>query len=236
MRINEQPIEKMERSTDGTLDVHSIFYTIQGEGPFCGQPAIFVRLAGCNLQCPGCDTDYTSTRKRHSVAILMSKIYELRDDDFPEAPKPLVVITGGEPFRQNIVYLCRSLLREGFPVQVETNGTLSVPDDLPSAVSIVCSPKTGKIHDTVMQKAIALKYVVKAGAVCKDGLPTRSLDHTCSPVVAKPTEDFSGVVYVQPMDERNHQRNRENLEAAKISCMRNGHTLQIQIHKQIGVD
>lgn len=234
--MNEQPIEKLERSPDGTLDVHSIFYTIQGEGPFCGEPAIFVRLAGCNLQCPGCDTDYTSTRRRHSVAILKAKVDELKDDEYPEAPNPLVVITGGEPFRQNILYLVRALLREGYRVQIETNGTLSPPEELPIEAVIVVSPKTGKINEKTADRMHALKYVVRAGAVCKDGLPTRALDHTCSPVVAKPPEDFKGKVYIQPMDENNIVSNRRNLEAAKASCMMNGHTLQIQVHKLIGVE
>src|SRR3954467_9071958 len=48
------------RSDGNSLSIHSIFYTLQGEGPYSGCPAVFMRLAGCNLQCPGCDTDYTS--------------------------------------------------------------------------------------------------------------------------------------------------------------------------------
>ena len=58
-KINSQAIEKSAHYTTRSYDVHSIFPTIQGEGPFVGQPAIFIRLAGCNLQCPACDTDYT---------------------------------------------------------------------------------------------------------------------------------------------------------------------------------
>ena len=54
MKTNTQEPEKIDR--DRHLDVHSIFHTIQGEGPYCGHPAVFIRLAGCNLQCPGCDT------------------------------------------------------------------------------------------------------------------------------------------------------------------------------------
>lgn len=235
-QLNNQPIAKLDLSSDGTLDVHSVFYTIQGEGPFCGQPSIFIRLWGCNLQCPGCDTDYTSKRERRSVAVLMGKVKELKEDEYPNAPNPLVVITGGEPFRQNILYLCRSLLREGFRVQIETNGTLGPPPDFPPEVSIVCSPKTGKLNAALIPRISALKYVVRAGQVCADGLPTRALDHTASPVVAKPPEGFKGPVYIQPMDEQNRNSNKSNLEAAKISCLRNGHILQVQIHKQIGVE
>lgn len=234
--INQQPIEKLDLSKDGTLDVHSVFYTIQGEGPFCGQAAIFIRLAGCNLQCPGCDTDYTSTRDRNSVAILMARVKEMKEEEQPTAPKPLVVITGGEPFRQNILYLCRSLVREGFRVQIETNGTLPVPPELPAEISIVVSPKTGRIHSSFEGRISALKYVVRAGAVCADGLPTRALDHTAAPVVAKPPEGYKGPIYIQPMDEANQKSNKSNLEAAKISCLRNGHILQLQVHKLIGVE
>lgn len=238
--MNTQPIEKPVRSPDGTLDVHSIFYTIQGEGPYCGKPAIFVRLAGCNLQCPGCDTDYTSDklgRKRMSPAILAAAVISMKDDEYPDAPAPLIVITGGEPFRQNISPVTMTFLRLGFDVQVETNGTLPVPDDFPFGASIVCSPKTGKIQDSIAQRAIALKYVVKAGLVVpRDGLPIRALDHTCSPSVAKPPADYKGIIYIQPMDEGNPVANRRNLNAAVQSCLNHGHTLQIQTHKIAGIE
>lgn len=235
--MNTQGIEKSEHSPDGTLDVHSIFYTIQGEGPFCGHPAIFVRLAGCNLQCPGCDTDYTSTRKRMSVAILRAAVDELKQDEQPDAPKPLVVITGGEPFRQNITHICLSLVKGGYKVQIETNGTLPPSPGLDPSVSIVCSPKTGKINEGVAARVNALKYVVKAGLVVpRDGLPIRALDHTCAPSVAKPPEGFKGPIYIQPMDEGNIPANRRNIEAAKQSCLSHGHILQMQVHKVIGVE
>ena len=91
--INIQPIEKYVQAENKMLDVHSIFYTIQGEGPFTGCPAVFVRLAGCNLKCPGCDTDYTSNRTPMTAEQILNKILELA------SPATLVVITGGEPFR-----------------------------------------------------------------------------------------------------------------------------------------
>lgn len=236
--MNNQPIEKLEYSADGTLDVFEYpFYTIQGEGPNCGKPAIFVRLAGCNLQCPGCDTDYTSERRRMSVAVLRGAVDALKEDEYPDAPKPLVVITGGEPFRQNVTHICISLLKAGYKVQVETNGTLPPPPRLPAEVEIVCSPKTGKINEQLSTRIFALKYVVKAGLVVpRDGLPIRALDHTCSPSVAKPPADFHGTIYIQPMDEGRTDLNRRNMEAAKQSCLNHGHTLQMQIHKIIGVE
>ncbi|MEG7364337.1 7-carboxy-7-deazaguanine synthase QueE, partial [Pseudomonas citronellolis] len=96
--MNLQPIEKRTKSADGLLSLHSIFHTIQGEGPFCGTPSVFVRLAGCNLQCPACDTDYTQGRRAASVQEILDKVQEYQSSG-------LVVITGGEPFRQDITRL-----------------------------------------------------------------------------------------------------------------------------------
>jgi 7-carboxy-7-deazaguanine synthase len=235
--LNSQPIEKLDLRADGSLDVHSIFYTIQGEGPFTGQPAIFLRLWGCNLQCPGCDTDYTSARERVSVLHLCNRIYELIEDECPGAPLPLLVITGGEPFRQNITVLANLMVSRGFKVQVETNGTLPPDEDLFRDVAIVCSPKTGKINLLLEKRITALKYVVKAGCIDrKDGLPIRALDHPCSPVVAKPPTRFDGKIYLQPFDEGNPHATRHNMNAAVNACKAFGHTLQIQTHKIAGIE
>lgn len=235
--LNNQPIEKLDVRADGSLDVHSIFYTIQGEGPFTGHPAIFVRLAGCNLQCPGCDTDYTSERTRHSVLALRDEVVAMSEDEAPNIRnKPIIVITGGEPFRQNITIFANIMVMRGFLVQVETNGTLPIPPDLHKDVAVVCSPKTGKLQDTVLERVIALKYVVKAGCIDRhDGLPTRALDNPCSPTVAKPPEGFTFSVYVQPMDEGDMRANRANMAAAVNSCKAFGHVLQLQTHKVAGV-
>ena len=235
--MNIQPIEKYERSADGTLDVHSIFYTIQGEGPFCGQPAIFIRLAGCNLQCPGCDTDYTDGRHRMGHNAILQEVAEQCKDEYPSAPKPLIVVTGGEPFRQDIAAMCNALISEGHMVQIETNGTLPPSRNLHENVAIVVSPKTGKINENIVARITALKYVVQSNAVLpRDGLPTRALLHPCSPSVAKPPADYKGPIYIQPMDEGNLSKNKRNLAEAMDSCMKNGYTLQVQMHKVIGVE
>jgi len=235
--MNNQPIEKKVYRNGGALEVHSIFYTIQGEGPHTGKPAIFIRLAGCNLQCPGCDTDYTSTRRIMSPIAVRCEVDILKNDEWEVAPRPLVVITGGEPFRQDISVLCMLLLQGAYPVQVETNGTLPPPPNLSPKVEIVCSPKAGRINEELQPRITALKYVVQADKIeRKDGLPTRVLEHPAAPVVAKPWPGYTGPIYIQPMDEGDIRTNRRNLQAAINSCMQHGHTLQLQIHKTIGLE
>jgi 7-carboxy-7-deazaguanine synthase len=235
--LNNQEIEKRDYRNDGSLDLHSLFYTIQGEGPHTGKPAIFARLYGCNLQCPGCDTDYTSTRERVSPLALRDRILELKTDEYPDAPLPLIVVTGGEPFRQNITPFCNLMLNRGFHVQVETNGTLEPDEHLDPRVQLVVSPKTGKMNQMIEKRITALKYVVRAGCIDRaDGLPIRALDHTCSPVVAKPPVAFRGPIYLQPMDEGSPHLNRKNADAAANACKTHGHILQIQTHKVVGIE
>lgn len=232
--INIQPIEKQVASDGQFLDVHSIFYTIQGEGPHTGKPAVFIRLAGCNLQCPGCDTDYTSNREQLSVPQIMHRV-ELAYEQVKDYHLPLIVITGGEPFRQNLVPLVAKLVLY-HSVQIETNGTLPVPD-APAFkyVDIVCSPKTGKVHKTVELRAKCFKYVLHHQSVNKtDGLPVFALDHSAAPEVARPNGELP--IYLQPMDSKDEEINKLNMAAVLASCLKFGYTLQIQTHKTIGVE
>lgn len=228
---NHQPIEKQVSHENGAVDVHSIFHTIQGEGPFAGWPATFIRLAGCNLQCPGCDTDYTRNRQ-------LMELHEVLDilDRWKVGLGHLVVITGGEPFRQNIGRLVECLLEADFRVQIETNGTLY--QELPwshESLTIVCSPKAGAINAQLEPHIDAYKYVLDADHVSsKDGLPGKTLlrdNH-----VARPVDDGTdGRIYVSPLDEGSIYKNKKNTETAIATCMKYGYILCLQIHKVIGL-
>lgn len=238
--INHQPIEKRIPSReDGRLDVHSLFYTIQGEGPFTGVPAVFLRLAGCNLQCPSCDTDYTDSRKLMGISEIVDHI-----KDAHKVKSGLVVITGGEPFRQDLSELLQQLIDAGFYVQIETNGTLepskfkySQSPDLRRGVYIVCSPKAGKVNATIDRMACAYKYVIAHDSVHpKDGLPLLALSHSAKPHVARPGNGFQGMIYLQPMDSRNPLTNEKNLKTAIASCLEYGYTLQLQVHKLLDME
>jgi 7-carboxy-7-deazaguanine synthase len=229
----QQPLPALYNES-GTINVHSYFLTIQGEGPFCGQRALFIRLHGCNLRCPGCDTEYTSTSVAATELFMVNRAREF----LPVGG--LVVVTGGEPLRQNIVPQIRRLLEAGFRVQIETNGVLWIHDLssllmlYPSTLTIVCSPKTSRIHDKVLANAAAFKYVLQADNVDDDGLPLRALRHPASPRVARPRP--GATVYVQPMDEADPAANARNLAVAIASVMEHGHTLQVQVHKIINME
>ena len=231
MEINTQKPTSYERSNGLFLKVHSIFMTIQGEGPFSGHPAVFVRLAGCNLACPFCDTEYTENIATMSIPEIQEEIIRLHTIN-----NGLVVVTGGEPFRQNITRFCNMLVTRGHTVQIETNGTLPVSGALDTDVHIVCSPKTASISETLSDHTnLYFKYVLAAGDVnSDDGLPYGVLRHPVRVCVARPFKQ-TDKIYVSPMDEKDKEANKLHMKRAVKSSMDHGYILSLQTHKIIGV-
>jgi organic radical activating enzyme len=139
--------------------------------------------------------------------------------------KPLVVLTGGEPFRQNIEPLVFALVKQGYRLQIETNGSLEPRgvywSQLRPWVDIICSPKPGAIVVGKMREWVdAIKYVLDSSNMDeRDGLP-------------KGLPRFHMIpVFVQPMDGPDYNR---NVEAALQSCLKHGYRLSIQVHKIVG--
>lgn len=212
-------------SCSGVLDVHSIFNTIQGEGVFSGRAAVFIRLAGCNLQCPACDTDYTTNRTIMPIEEIVRKVNSFNSK--------LVVITGGEPFRQDITKLVEILLKTK-EVQIETNGTLYLEGFPYKQVTIVCSPKTTKVNKKLECYITAYKYVLSYKDVDKNLMPTKVLGNKSGGYIEKPPE--GSLIYVQPCDTGDVEENKLNLDICKKSVMLNDTILCIQTHKIIGVE
>lgn len=124
--------------------VNEIFYSLQGEGANTGVPATFIRLSGCNLKCPFCDT-------HHNDGVMMS------DDQIIEAVRqynaPLIVITGGEPSLHIDVDFVEKLKQAtSARIAIETNGTHPIPDNIDW---VTVSPKTG-ISDTTVDLPIVV--------------------------------------------------------------------------------
>ena len=149
------------------LVVRSIFYTIQGEGPFAGRPATFIRLAGCNrgkkIDCPYCDTDFLVFK---SKSMTNDEILNEVEEECKGRSR-LIVITGGEPLmHNNLPSLVDFLVSMRFEVQIETNGDFVRKDTIPRAVIVVSPKLSGKtgVYPTpnkeMLQRADFLKVVV----------------------------------------------------------------------------
>src|SRR6185436_5433703 len=95
------------------MHIIEIYRSIQGESSFAGLPCIFVRLAGCNLRCSWCDSEYTFSGGK-----------KMTDDEIVAEVEKLVEITGGEPMLQAKALLpfMQRLLTGGYTVLIETSG------------------------------------------------------------------------------------------------------------------
>lgn len=104
--------------------VAEIFNSIQGEGFHSGSPSIFVRLAGCNLNCHFCDTDKGSVYSADELDIALAIENELHRYSPSVRDKVNIVITGGEPTIHPAGQLIHSLiLRFRNLITMESNGS-----------------------------------------------------------------------------------------------------------------
>jgi 7-carboxy-7-deazaguanine synthase len=215
--IKRKPV----KNYNGEYFIKEIIPTFQGEGPFTGYPAIFVRLGGCNLACKFCDTEFEDFKKI-SQEKLVEEIKEKAQNK-----RKLIVITGGEPLRQHIGPLCAELISLGFNVQIETNGLIY--QELPSQVFIVCSPKANsrgvysKTHPLLVSKIGAYKFLISKFHKGYDAVPDLS------------DKNISAQIYVQPMDEYDEQKNAINKKLTLEIAEKKGYNLCLQTHKIWGI-
>lgn len=218
------PKRPPETGDGSRLKLVAIFPTLQGEGPYAGMPAVFVRLGGCNLACTFCDTEFETFDDVAMVDIVARVVDAALVNG--NRTHDLVVITGGEPLRQPIEPLCRALIAEGFVVQIETNGTLY--REMPDAVNIVCSPKAvdGKyypLRPDMLARIDALKFLVSVADTAYQHVPDLGQAAHAVPV------------FVQPMDENDDAKNAANRAHAVALCQQYGYRLSLQTHKLLGI-
>lgn len=113
-----------------------VYKSVQGESSFAGRPCIFVRLAGCNLRCSWCDSEYTfKGGYKSSEDEIVAEVKKL-------APVKLVEFTGGEPLLQEreLIPLMQRLLDDGYELMIETSGERPV-ENVPRAVHKIIDVK-----------------------------------------------------------------------------------------------
>lgn len=236
------------RNDFGDLLVNDLFYTIQGEGPDAGRPAIFLRLSKCNLRCYFCDTEFESGVQR-PIEWLRNALRGMRESTGCD----LLVITGGEPLLQNIIPLiewCNSELN--MSVSIETAGTVWLPgldrlfacDRSISGNLIVCSPKTPSLNMQLSPLIGALKYIIAEGEVdVITGIPNRSTQMPGKEVqLFLPTDAPFAEVYLQAQDPGDKKtsagkkmQHEMNQALTTELCMKFGYRQSVQIHKILGL-
>jgi 7-carboxy-7-deazaguanine synthase len=130
-----------------------LYKSVQGESSFAGLPCIFVRLAGCNLRCAWCDSEYTfSGGQPFTEDAIVAQIEVL-------APCKLVEFTGGEPLLQakELLPLMRRLLASGYTLMIETSGErplAEVPPAVHKIVDVKC-PGAGSAANSFRMENLA---------------------------------------------------------------------------------
>ena len=190
--------------------VNEIFYSLQGEGRWMGRPAVFVRMSGCNLKCPFCDTDFRGYSEMSADDILSRCLEEGGECRF-------IVLTGGEPSLQVDEQLISTLHQTGYYLSMETNGTHAIPEGIDW---VTCSPKV----DFTEGGEPAVKQVDELKLIF-DGEHQIS-DHGIACTFR----------YLQPCDVGNDSRNYLILnECIKYIKAHPEWQLSVQMHKIVGI-
>jgi organic radical activating enzyme len=140
-------------SENDALPVMELFYTLQGEGVFAGQAAVFVRLGGCDVGCVWCDVKESWQAAKHPLMSVSQIVEEIN-----KYPASIVVITGGEPLMYNLDQLTRAIQSIGKRTHIETSGAYPLSGNW----NWICvSPKKFKSPLTeLIRKANELKVIV----------------------------------------------------------------------------
>lgn len=203
--------------------IKEIYYTLQGEGFYTGQAAVFCRFTGCNLWtgrekdrekaiCQFCDTDFVGMDGdlggAYSAVDLVDTIRSL----WPNDQTCFVVFTGGEPGLQIDETLVDVLHAKNCYIAIETNGTV----ELPKGIDWICiSPKANAA--LVLEYANELKLVYPQPTLLPETFETFHADHW----------------YLQPMDTEEVE---ENTQAAIKYCRAYPKwKLSMQTHKYLGI-
>ena len=187
-----------------------IFASLQGEGRNTGRPCAFVRFAGCNLDCPWCDTDKTARFTADAAEIA---------DEVERLGRKSVILTGGEPTAiDGVEELVAELKKRGFWIAVETNGTRRAPW-LRFVDYVACSPKAEYPESVALESADEVRVVASSEdvvAFCRE-MKGR--------IVAT---DY----YVSPCD----RDGKIDFATAKsvLARLGDGWSLSVQLHKILG--
>jgi 7-carboxy-7-deazaguanine synthase len=171
-----------------------LYKSVQGESSFAGLPCIFVRLAGCNLRCAWCDSEYTfSGGKPFTADEIVAQIEAL-------VPCKLIEFTGGEPMLQHkeLLPLMQRLLDAGYELMIETSGErplAGVPNAVHKIVDVKCPGAGAAANSFNLANLDALtprdevKFVISDRAdydFARDFIRTHQLETRCGGVLLSP--------------------------------------------------
>ncbi len=190
--------------------VNEIFYSIQGEGKHTGMPAIFVRLAGCSMHCPFCDTQYAARDGKETDAPALLQA-------LAAWPAKTVIITGGEPTEQNLPALIAVLKEAGYQVHLETNGARDT--DVSRADFVCVSPKR-YVSPEMLKKADVIKIVVGQETDLDDLQKYYAYENAKTQIYLQPESNKQENIDLCVKLLKNHPSARLSLQTHKLANIR----------------
>lgn len=222
-----------------TYKINEMFETIQGEGSFTGLPSIFIRLQGCPVGCPWCDTKHTwavnpeqegtpeqvlNKNQESEQWFSASSAYVLALFEQQQYIAKHVVITGGEPCMFDLTQLTTVLIDHGYTVQIETSGTYEIK--VHEKAWITLSPKInmpGKLP--VLQQAIDRANEFKHPVAMQKHI------EEFEAVLDKRADKQNTLIYLQPISQQ-----KRATALAVDTCIKKNWRLSLQTHKFIGIE
>lgn len=219
------------------LPVNEVFETIQGEGFHTGVAAVFIRLQGCDVGCPWCDTKHT-WNVSPSDQVGSEQIIGVSGDTarwsgfsaqqlsdlLSRYNAKHIVITGGEPAMYDLNELTGLLIEAGYSVQLESSGTY--PIRVAPETWVTVSPKVA------MQggKAVLAEALERANEIKHPVARKRDIDNLqalleCMNIKQRP------LICLQPISQQ-----ARATQLCIDACIANNWRLSLQTHKYIGIE
>lgn len=190
--------------------VNEVFYSIQGEGKHTGMPAVFIRLAGCSMNCPFCDTKYAfQTGEEWDANRLL--------DELKKYPCKTVVVTGGEPTEQDAPALFDVLKNAGYEIHLETNGAHDT--DVSRADFVCVSPKK-YVSPQMLKKADVIKIVVGQDTDLEDLKNYYAYENAKTQIYLQPESNKQENINLCVKLLKNHPTARLSLQTHKMANFR----------------
>jgi len=217
------------------IPISEIFYSIQGEGKYCGTPSVFVRVGGCNLRCPGfgdkgCDS-YYAVDKRYQKEWELKSIEDIKTEIKKYLKfDPHLVITGGEP---TLYFKELYPLIEWFEGQItiETNATIDIDfEKFPAykkvafAMSVKLS-NSGEEYNKRVKKNVIKSYAKNA----KKSFFKFVIDKDLKKEIEDITKNINLPIYCMPLGATKEELEK-NAPFVFEFCLKNGYRYSDRIH------
>ncbi|MEH6712074.1 MAG: 7-carboxy-7-deazaguanine synthase QueE [Paraglaciecola polaris] len=224
-----------------TYKINEVFESLQGEGAHTGVPSIFIRLQGCPVGCPWCDTKHTWTVDENLQVEAAQVMAQNEDTEqwFSHTPQQLlslfkaqgytannIILTGGEPCMYDLTELSTVLLDNGYSVQIETSGTYEILTHGDTWVTVspkVNMPGKRNVLKSAMLRANEIKHPVAM---------QKHIDELEDVLLLLEGEGApKPLIYLQPISQQ-----KRATELCIKTCIARNWRLSLQTHKFIGIE